>query len=787
MRSLELQNYRQHRATQLEFGEGLTGIVGPNGSGKSTILEAIAWTIYGAAAVRSRGKVEDLLHQHAAGNEELRAVLEFDLEAHHYRVERTARTAAAYRDGAALAHTTRGTTEALTATLGLEYPAFFTSYFTAQNELDFLADLQAAKRKEFVARLLGLDSLAAAQRRARGDALARGREAQGLAAGIGDFEALERALAESQAALERAQEAATAAEAAAAASEEAHAKAEIPWREAAAAEREHQRLAGELERARHALELVAGQQARVAADLQAARSAAGELQSLQALLSRRPAAEAELAAHEERARDAVRRAEVDRALQRARQGQAREAERLAAAQRALEAAPPPDPGVAELTARREGLLGQFQAASEREARARAQGEQLARQAAELADRLTRLAAGQGACPLCGQPLSGEHGDAREHLQVELERVHARLRKQAAPTGGESAAEIRRQGESVADALARAQAQDQAHRQAAGALETARQAIHRQESEVRALEGSLADIPDHYDPEAHQRARSEVARLSELAGLARALAERAAATPALESRAGELASERRDLDRRVELLAGDLARVGHSPERLAVLAAAELAARQARDLARQRSDRAEAERRVAESVNAERRDRVEEARSRRERLLILRREALTLETLGGLLGELRDQLSSRIGPELAGAAGALLGQLSDGRYREVAVDDDFQVSLASEGDYFPLSRFSGGEQDLANLALRLAISEQITARTGRRLELLILDEVFGSLDDQRREQAWDVLRSLTGRYRQVILITHVEGALRDCDQVLRLSYDEASRCARVSAA
>jgi len=52
LHSLQLTNFRQHVDTHIEFETGITGIIGPNGSGKSTILEAIAWALYGMPAAR---------------------------------------------------------------------------------------------------------------------------------------------------------------------------------------------------------------------------------------------------------------------------------------------------------------------------------------------------------------------------------------------------------------------------------------------------------------------------------------------------------------------------------------------------------------------------------------------------------------------------------------------------------------------------------------------------------------------------------------------------------------
>jgi DNA repair exonuclease SbcCD ATPase subunit len=92
--------------------------------------------------------------------------------------------------------------------------------------------------------------------------------------------------------------------------------------------------------------------------------------------------------------------------------------------------------------------------------------------------------------------------------------------------------------------------------------------------------------------------------------------------------------------------------------------------------------------------------------------------------------------------------------------------------------------SGGEEDLANLVLRLAISQMIAERAGQNFSLLILDEVFGSLDEARRFNVVELLRGLHDRFEQVILITHIEPVREGLDRVISVSYDPDQGCSVV---
>ena len=123
------------------------------------------------------------------------------------------------------------------------------------------------------------------------------------------------------------------------------------------------------------------------------------------------------------------------------------------------------------------------------------------------------------------------------------------------------------------------------------------------------------------------------------------------------------------------------------------------------------------------------------------------------------------------------ASAFLTELTDDRYDELELDDSYNLTVIEDG--VPKPVISGGEEDSANLCLRLAISQMIAERAGQSFSLLILDEVFGSLDEARRQNVVELLRGLQDRFEQVILITHIEQVREGLDRVIHVRYDEES--------
>ena len=130
-------------------------------------------------------------------------------------------------------------------------------------------------------------------------------------------------------------------------------------------------------------------------------------------------------------------------------------------------------------------------------------------------------------------------------------------------------------------------------------------------------------------------------------------------------------------------------------------------------------------------------------------------------LSEVMSDFRTFLISRIRPTLSSYSSDFFGRLTDGKYVEVELDENYDLLVYDNGEKYSIERFSGGEEDLANLCLRLAISEVITERAGGIFSFIILDEIFGSQDSIRRQNIMKALSGLSGKFRQIFLITHVE--------------------------
>ncbi|NCC44845.1 MAG: SMC family ATPase, partial [Clostridia bacterium] len=98
--------------------------------------------------------------------------------------------------------------------------------------------------------------------------------------------------------------------------------------------------------------------------------------------------------------------------------------------------------------------------------------------------------------------------------------------------------------------------------------------------------------------------------------------------------------------------------------------------------------------------------------------------------------------------------------------------DLDVYSLVTGKERDVKTLSGGESFMASLALALGMTDVITRTCGAvRIETLFIDEGFGSLDENSREQAIRILQGLSGGQRLVGIISHVTELKEQIEQKL----------------
>ncbi|MBM3907169.1 MAG: SMC family ATPase [Gemmatimonadetes bacterium] len=791
---LRLVNFRQHADNTLLFDRGLTGIIGPNGSGKTTILEAIKWALYGGDA--TRGTVDSIRFARASARSPVRIELDFELGGHRYRLVRALTTADLFVDGGErpIATGASAVTDVVRRTLGMTLEEFDNTYFTAQKQLAVMATLTAAARAQFLSRVLGYEKLRAAQDLCDERRKALRNEANGMRAGMPDPDALARQLSDAEARLRDAQ-----ARAAAAAVEQARAQQELGalhprWADAQRAREELQGLDAE----RRVLEAELGGLARtvdrVGGELRHVADAREALVPLaEALVPFHDVGE-ELTRQRELAVSDGRR----QALQEAAHELATELQHLREGRSRLETAPTVEEQLTDEMEQKRRRLDELQGRLElrrtewvrdrQEAETRRNA--LRTQYQELRDQKERLktAGEEGQCPTCSRPLGDHYHRVMEFLETQLEAVSAdglyfrqRLEQlEAMPEDIAALDEERRQAMQEVSALERKLARTQV---AVDQLEQLARELGQKEQRYAALDAELAALPGGYDRAHHQALEARFEQLAELSTQANRLTTQVEREPALRR---ELESAQRAMaaaQGKRSAIDSRLGTIAHSEEEYAALRDEHAQAAAAVQGAALAVLNADTESRLAGSdcdrVAAAQRELAE----RRERLEQVEAEKRLHDELYRAYSDLRTDLNYQMRPEISELASGFLAALTDARYSELDLDEKYRISILEDG--VPLQVISGGEEDLANLVLRLAISQMIAERSGQPFSLLILDEVFGSLDETRRQNVIALLRALRDRFDQVIVITHIDDVRDGLDQVFVIANDEKSGASRIA--
>lgn len=469
-------------------------------------------------------------------------------------------------------------------------------------------------------------------------------------------------------------------------------------------------------------------------------------------------------------------------------------------------------------------LEQLSAAEDRLEESRAELRELRDQRAEAKAEIAhqerhREAAGEsGVCPTCQRDLKGSANDviagfdaaikaAQRHHKA-LDRKVAKLEKETARIEREAQREARLQDE--LEELRDAGAEAELAAEPARAKELLEETISA-ESELEATHAALEKEIPKLRASAEEAARAETGRRTALGLKAKAEQQVAFVTEQLT----EISEDGYDPDAHAEVKAAVKTRE-EARRRLAVVrdqaAGAELLEKQVKAQRkeveqvskaamklRQRADKVAPGPGAQEQMSAER-DRLEEKlEEAREALEEANRKASTeseavaaargrlqdasklagrideerqeyeLRTaLAGALEDYREEASRRARPMVENEASKLLRQITEATYPRIRLTEDYFLEIAEGRDFFHSKRFSGGEQDLAALCLRLALARTLAHQRGTEHSFVILDEVFGSQDMGRRKTLMEQLIELSqGEFEQIFVISHTDDIIDLC--------------------
>ncbi len=114
----------------------------------------------------------------------------------------------------------------------------------------------------------------------------------------------------------------------------------------------------------------------------------------------------------------------------------------------------------------------------------------------------------------------------------------------------------------------------------------------------------------------------------------------------------------------------------------------------------------------------------------------------------------DRLRTEVSPRLSLYACGLIDSLTDGKYTDLEIADDFSLYMMSENGPKEIAYLSHGTKELAYFSLRVALLD-LLYRTGVPI---CLDETFAHQDDGRALSFMQCLRMLSAEGKQCFLFT-----------------------------
>ena len=122
------------------------------------------------------------------------------------------------------------------------------------------------------------------------------------------------------------------------------------------------------------------------------------------------------------------------------------------------------------------------------------------------------------------------------------------------------------------------------------------------------------------------------------------------------------------------------------------------------------------------------------------------------------------------PEIEQEANFLLSRLTNNQaqifieslrdLKKGGTKETLDIKISDQAGIRPYELFSGGEAFRIDFALRIAISKLLARRSGTALQTLIIDEGFGSQDEEGLSHIMDALHKIQDDFSKIIIVSHL---------------------------